>query len=98
MLDPNSLVAPLITALLTALGVYVGMSNQVAVIKVEITNLRRQVEKHNSVVERTYQLETNTRTSFQRIDELRGDISALRSEVQRLDRELASLTKIGGTD
>lgn len=90
MLDPNSFIAPVFTALLTALGVYVGMSNQLAVLKVEMRNLTRQVEKHNSVVERTYKLETNEATMWKRIDELRA-------EVEKVDGKVDAL-RLGGTD
>ena len=84
------LIAPVATAVLTALGVYVGMSNQLAVLKAELKNLTRQVEKHNSTVERTYKLESDTATMWRRIDELRD-------EVQRLEDHLDAL-RVGGSD
>lgn len=95
MPDFSVFVAPACTALLTALGVYISMTKQVTTIEVEIRNLTRQVEKHNSVVERTYNLETKTETAFMRIDELRGDLKSLRAEVEDVRVETA---KIGGTD
>lgn len=49
----------------------------------EISNLRRDVEKHNQVVERTYKLETEVDNLYHRYEELRGDV-----------REV----KIGGTE
>lgn len=85
-MTPDSLIAPAFTALLTGLGVYVGMSNQLAVLKVEMQNLTKQVEKHNSVVERTYRLETNDETMWRRFDELRD-------RVERLEEQ-----RVGGTD
>ena len=85
-MTPDSLIAPAFTALLTALGVYVGMSNQLAVLKVEMQNLTKQVEKHNSVVERTYRLETNDETMWRRFDELRD-------RVERLEEQ-----RVGGTN
>ena len=85
-MTPDSLIAPASTALLTGLGVYVGMSNQLAVLKVEMQNLTKQVEKHNSVVERTYRLETNDETMWRRFDELCD-------RVERLEEQ-----RVGGTD
>ena len=85
-MTPDSLIAPAFTALLTGLGVYVGMSNQLAVLKVEMQNLTKQVEKHNSVVERTYRLETNDETMWRRFDELCD-------RVERLEEQ-----RVGGTD
>ena len=85
-MTPDSLIAPAFTAVLTALGVYVGMSNQLAILKVELQNLTKQVEKHNSVVERTYRLETNDATMWQRFDELKARIDRLEEQ------------HVGGTD
>lgn len=85
-MTPDTLIAPAFTAVLTALGVYVGMSNQLAVLKVELQNLTKQVEKHNSVVERTYRLETNDATMWQRFDELKARIDRLEEQ------------HVGGTD
>lgn len=81
MLDINSLVAPAFTALLTGLGVYVGMSNQVVAIRTELANLTKQVEKHNSTVERTYKLESDSSTMWRRIDELRKELERIEAKV-----------------
>lgn len=91
MLDINTLVAPAFTALLTGLGVYVGMSNQVVAIKTELTNLTKQVEKHNSTVERTYKLESDSSTMWRRLDELR-------TEMERLESKIDGLCHVGGTE
>ncbi len=90
MLDVNSLVAPAFTALLTGLGVYVGMSNQVVAIRTELANLTKQVEKHNSTVERTYKLESDTSTMWRRIDELRADVRQLEDKLDGVH--------VGGTE
>ena len=84
MLDANSLIAPAFTALLTGLGVYVGMSNQVVAIRTELANLTKQVEKHNSTVERTYKLESDTSTMWRRLDELRGELERVESKIDAL--------------
>lgn len=89
--DLSLFVAPIFTAILTGLGVWVGMSNQVTAIKVEISNLTKQVEKHNSIVERTFKLEGDSKTAFMRIDELRG-------EIHRMEDKVDAAAHIGGTD
>ena len=53
----ESVVAALVTGVLTLAGVVVSSSRSRAVMEVKIDNLARQVEKHNRVVERTYALE-----------------------------------------
>lgn len=47
-----------ISAIFTGIGVYVSISNRIAIIETKIDNLSERVEKHNSVIERTYILET----------------------------------------
>ena len=53
----SPLVAGLITAVITGFTVYVTLERKIAVVETKIDNLAAQVEKHNSVVERTYRLE-----------------------------------------
>ena len=90
VLNPDSLIAPLFTAVLTAFGVWTAMSRQVAVIQSEIAQLTKQVEKHNSTVERTYKLESDTSTMWRRIDELRA-------EVERTNDRLDAF-RLGGSE
>lgn len=90
-LDFNSLVAPLITALLTGGGVYVGMVKQLTKLETKMDSLTKQVEKHNSIVERTFKLESDMRTAWVRYDEM-GE------RIDRLTDKVDALTRIGGTD
>ena len=53
----ESVIAALVTGVLTLIGVIVSNSRSRAVMEVKIDNLARQVEKHNSLIERTYALE-----------------------------------------
>lgn len=53
----ESVVAALVTRLLTLAEVLVSNSRSRAVMEVKIDNLIRQVEKHNCLVKRTYALE-----------------------------------------
>ena len=47
-----------ISAVFTGIGVYVSISNRIAIIETKIDALNDRVEKHNNVIERTYILET----------------------------------------
>lgn len=42
-------------------------------IRTQIKNLEQKVEKHNSMVERTYVVERDLKTAFRYIDELREE-------------------------
>ena len=53
----ESVVTAVVTGVLTLVGVLVSNSRSQAVIEVKLDNLASKVEKHNSMVERTYDLE-----------------------------------------
>lgn len=87
--DVTTLIVPALSALLSAAsvagGVYVAISNRLSVLETKMDALSDKVEKHNSVIERTYRLETDAATAWKRHDELAG-------RVERLED-----MKIGGT-
>lgn len=51
------------------------MNNRILGFKVD--ELKKQVEKHNSVVEKTIILDRDLKTAFSRIDDMRDDITRL---------------------
>ena len=51
------------------------MNNRILGYKVD--ELKKQVEKHNSVVERTAVIERDLKTAFSKIDDMRDDIGRL---------------------
>lgn len=67
----ESVVAALVTGVLTLAGVLVSNSRSRAVMEVKIDNLTRQVEKHNRMVERTYALEQDVAVVKAEIENLR---------------------------
>lgn len=88
-LDVANLIVPALSALLSAAsvagGVYVAISNRLSVLETKMDALSDKVERHNSVIERTYKLETDAATAWKRHDELAD-------RVERLED-----MKIGGT-
>ena len=87
--DVTTLIVPALSALMSAAsvagGVYVAISNRLSVLETKMDALSDKVEKHNSVIERTYKLETDAATAWKRHDELAD-------RVERLED-----MKIGGT-
>lgn len=67
----ESVVAALVTGVLTLIGVIVSNSRSRAVMELKIDNLAKQVERHNRVVERTYALEQDVAVVKAEIDNLR---------------------------
>jgi archaellum component FlaC len=56
------------------------MNNRILGYKVD--ELKKQVEKHNQVVENVALLQQETSTQWKRIDELRKDVEDLKKEVK----------------
>lgn len=56
-MDWGSIVPALITGLLSLAGVYFANRKSSALIEYRIKELEKKVDRHNQVVERTYQLE-----------------------------------------
>ena len=57
-------------AVLSLLGTLIGSFGGTQLIKYRIEQLEKKVEKHNSVVERTYLLEEKIKVANHRIDDL----------------------------
>lgn len=80
-LDVANLIVPALSALVSAAsvagGVYVAISNRLSVLETKMDALSDKVEKHNSVIERTYRLETDAATAWKRHDELADRVERL---------------------
>lgn len=72
--DISALIAPILTSLITGVGIYVAVTNRLSILETKMDALSAKVEKHNNLVERTYKLESEVATSFHRIDELREEL------------------------
>lgn len=85
----STLVIPIasavMSAVLAACGTYVAISNRLSVLETKMDGLSTKVEKHSSVIERTYRLETDAATAWKRHDELAERVARLED------------MKIGGT-
>lgn len=55
------------------------MNNRILGYKVD--ELKKQVEKHNNLIERTAVVERDLKTTFSRIDDIRDDISRLNDHI-----------------
>ena len=90
-MDFTPFIAPLVTAIIAAAGTYAAISSRLTRLETMIVDLRRDVEKHNQVVERTFKLEVDMSTAFKRIDELKA-------RDDKLESKMEALHKIGGTE
>lgn len=80
-LDMTTFIVPTVSALVSAAtaagGVYVAITNRLSVLETKMDALSDKVEKHNSVIERTYKLETDAATAWKRHDELADRVERL---------------------
>lgn len=82
-MDITPYLGTIVTVIIAVGSVYAAISSQMAKLEALITDLRRDVEKHNSVIERTYGLE--------------ADMREVKTEVANLYHRYDEL-KIGGTE
>lgn len=52
-------ISPIVSALLAFAGSYLALTNRITRLETLIETLSERVEKHNSIVERTYKLEAD---------------------------------------
>lgn len=68
----ESLISPVISAVIAAFGCYVAMTNKLTKLETLISDLKEDVEKHNSVMERTYKNEQDITNIYHRVDRIEG--------------------------
>lgn len=76
-MDFTPLIGPILTAVITGGGVYAAITNRLTRLETLIESLRVETEKHNSVIERTYRLETQQANIFHQLDEIKTSIKEL---------------------
>ena len=77
----SEMIVAIIAAITTMISTIISviMTNKITIYRIE--QLETKVDKHNNVVERVALLEKDNNTQWQRIDELRDDIKAIRTAV-----------------
>ena len=73
-MELSTIIVAILALIGTLGGSYMANNKTTAVIEEKIKRLTERVEKHNQLVERTYKIESDLRTVFIRIDELREDL------------------------
>lgn len=85
----NAALATVIVGVLSLLGTLAGSFGGIKLISYRIEQLEKKVEKHNSVIERTYKLEEvqkvqeeQIKVSNHRIDDLERETDNLREKIK----------------
>lgn len=93
-MDVTPYIGAIVTVVVAIVGGYVAMKNannakfeqisvQIASLSQQVVDLKEQVEKHNSTIERTFKLESDMNTAFKRIDELKERDEKIEAKVER---------------
>lgn len=72
------IVIAIITSASTLIAAIVSIIVNNSLIGYKVDELKKQVEKHNNLVERITILERDNKTAFNKIDELRADLKEIR--------------------
>lgn len=77
--DISSVVVAVISLVGTLFGTFGGILTSAKLSNYRIEQLEKKVEKHNSVVERTYNLEGDVKTIQVEIEEIKEDVRSLQN-------------------
>lgn len=70
-MDITPYIGTIITVIIAVGGFYIAIVSRLTRLETLIDNQIKATEKHNSVIERTYKLESDVRTAFKHIDSLK---------------------------
>ena len=76
----KEIIIALIGALPTIIVAVISIVSNNQIVKVKIEELEKKVDKHNQIIERTYKLESDVKTAFDKIDEGRSRIERLENK------------------
>jgi len=75
-LDPNIIIA-IITSCSSLIAALFSIRQNNNILGYKVDELKKQVERHNTLVERVYKLESDTATQWKRHDELKARVDRL---------------------
>jgi len=74
----NEILIALFSLMGTAIGAYSGIKKSNEVVEHRLKELEKKVDKHNSVIERTFILEEKMKVANHRIDDLEEEMKEVR--------------------
>ena len=77
----------------TLIGSFGGIMAANKLTNYRIAELEKKVDKHNTIIERTYIVERDMKTVFNYVDEFKKDIENLKEEVKEIREEEIKLAK-----
>ena len=77
----------------TLIGSFGGIMAANKLTNYRIAELEKKVDKHNTIIERTYIVERDMKTVFNNVEEIKKDIENLKEEVKEIREEEIKLAK-----
>ena len=82
--DISPYLGTIVTVVIAFGGTYAMMSSRLTKLETMIADLRRDVERHNNIVERTFKLESDMNTAYKHIDRLREQDEKIEAKIEKL--------------
>jgi hypothetical protein len=86
---PREIIIGILSLLGTVIGTFSGIMTANKLSNYRISQLEKKVEKHNQVIDRTYNLEKKTALIEQEQNEIKSDISDIKIDIKGLKEKNA---------
>lgn len=93
-----SFVGTIVVALLAFAGTYISNQKSNSIWQYRVQQLEEKQDRHNNIIERTYELEKKTgeqerdmKTAFNQISEVKENITEVKNKVSKLSGEIQSI-------
>jgi len=86
---PREIIIGILSLLGTVIGTFSGIMTANKLSNYRISQLEKKVEKHNQVIDRTYNLEKKTALIEQEQNEIKNDISDIKIDIKGLKEKNA---------
>lgn len=89
----STIVVGILSVIGTLVGSFGGIIASNKLTNYRIEQLEKKVDKHNTIIERTYIVEKDMKTAFSYIEELKKNVKNLQDNIQEVKEEEIKLSK-----
>ena len=91
----STIIVGILSVIGTLVGSFGGIIAANKLTNYRIEQLEKKVDKHNTIIERTYIVERDMKTAFSYIEELKKNVKNLQDDIQEVKEEEIKLCKEG---
>lgn len=89
----STIIVGILSVIGTLVGSFGGIIAANKLTNYRIEQLEKKVDKHNTIIERTYIVERDMKTAFSYIEELKKNVKNLQDDIQEVKEEEIKLSK-----